>query len=266
LVFAPSAPHEPWRPAPQDAGSFDGVAVAAPSSRVVNDVRGKPEWVRAVPAIARAAEDALVEQRRDMLETLGAVDRALRSLVADVRTRAELERTIVVFLSDNGYSFGEHRWVGKRCPYDACVHTPLVVRSPWTGGHVVTAPVSNVDLAPTILDLVGLDVPGIGTDGTSLRPVLDDRIDGSLPRDAVLIEWAGDGDVPAWRGLRTDAFSYLEHADGTVELYDLLGRFGPADPSELRNRADAPAYVSVRRELAVSLAELAGDGPLPALP
>ncbi len=266
LVFAPSAPHEPWMPASQDAGSFDGVAVATPSSQAMNDVRGKPEWVRALPAIDRAAEEALVEQRRDMLETLGAVDRALHSLVADVRMRGELERTIVVFLSDNGYSFGEHRWVGKRCPYDACVHTPLVVRSPWTDGHVVTVPVSNVDLAPTILDLVGLDVPGIGTDGLSLRSVLDDRIEGSVPRDAVLIEWAGDGDVPAWRGLRTDAFSYLEHADGTVELYDLLGRLGPADPSELRNRADDPAYASVRRELAVSLAELAGDGPLPALP
>ena len=199
-----------------------------------------------------------------MLESLRAVDRAVASLIAEVQARGELEHTIVVFLSDNGYSFGEHRWVGKRCPYDACVRTPLVVRSPWTEARTVTAPVSNVDLAPTLLDLVGIDVPG-PTDGLSLRAVLDDRIGGSISRDAVLIEWAGDGEVPAWRGVRTEAFTYLEHADGTVELYDLVGRLGPADPSELRNRADDPAYAAVRRELALSLEELVND-PLPTVP
>lgn len=261
LVYAPTAPHEPWTPAPQDAGSFAGVDVDAPSLRALNDVRGKPDWVRTLPAIEAAAADALVDERRSMLEALGAVDRALRSLVAAVRARGELERTIVMFLSDNGYSFGEHRWVGKRCPYDACVRTPLVVRSPWTVGRAVTTPVSNVDLAPTILDLAGLDVPG-QIDGRSLRPVLDDRIGAAPSRDAVLIEWAGDDEVPPWRGVRTEAFSYLEHTDGTVELYDLAGRLGPADPSELRNRADDPAYSAIRRELALTLEELVDGAPL----
>jgi N-acetylglucosamine-6-sulfatase len=264
LVYAPSAPHEPWTPDARDVGSFAGVAIATPSSRVVNDVRGKPAWVRALPALDASAADALVEDRRSMLESLRAVDRVVGSLIAEVQARGELEHTIVVFLSDNGYSFGQHRWVGKRCPYDACVRTPLVVRSPWTESHTVTAPVSNVDLAPTLLDLVGIDVPE-PTDGLSLRAVLDDRIGGSFSRDAVLIEWAGDGEVPAWRGVRTEAFTYLEHADGAVELYDLVGRLGPADPSELRNRADDPAYSTVRRELALSLEELVND-PLPSVP
>jgi len=84
---------------------------------------------------------------------------------------------------------------------------------------------------PPVLGLKPPEMVGIAprADGRSLRPVLDDRSTGQIDRSAVLIEWAGDDEVPPWRGVRTDAFSYLEHADGTIELYDLVGRLGPAD-------------------------------------
>ena len=121
-----------------------------------------------------------------MLESLAEVDRALGSLVAEVQARGELDRTLIVFVSDNGYSFGEHRWVGKRCPYEACVRMPFVVRSPWRGAGEIPVPVSNVDLAPTIRDLVGayVDMPTVPTDGLSLRPLLDGRLDADLARKA----------------------------------------------------------------------------------
>lgn len=266
LVFAPTAPHEPWTPAPQDAGTFTDVPFVTPDGRPMNDVRGKPAWIRELPPIDANAARSLRDLRRRMLETLAEVDRSLRSLVSEVDARGELGRTLIVFLSDNGFSFGEHRWIGKRCPYEPCVRTPMVVRSPWTEAAVVTTPVSNVDLAPTILDLAGLDVEAIAADGLSLRPTIDDRVPGSIDRDAVLIEWAGDGDVPAWRGVHTAAFSYLEHSDGTIELYDIAGSLGPADPAQLRNRADDPAYAAVRTMLAASLYELLRDAPPPLPP
>jgi arylsulfatase A-like enzyme len=266
LVFAPSAPHEPWTPAPQDAGTLGDAVVDMPGPRAMNDVRGKPGWIRALPEIDEGAASELEEHRRRMLESLTGVDRALRSLVGEIEARNELGRTIIVFLSDNGYSFGEHRWVGKRCPYDACVRTPLVVRSPWVDAGVVSTPVSNVDLAPTIMDLVDVTAPTAGVNGRSLRPVLDDRAADDGDRRAVLIEWAGDDVVPAWRGVRTEAFSYLEHADGTIELYDLGGRLGHADPWELRNRASDPRYAAVRRALAASLDDLIAQEPVPAVP
>lgn len=268
LVFAPTAPHEPSTPAAEDAGSFARAPIATPSQRLLNDVRGKPGWVRASPPIDTASAAALEARRRLMLESLGEVDRAVGSLVAEVQARGELDRTLIVIVSDNGYSFGEHRWVGKRCPYDSCVHTPFVVRSPWRAAGEVSVPVSNVDLAPTIRDLVGayVGVPTVPTDGVSLRPLLDARIEGELAREGVLIEWAGDGDVPPWKGVRTEAFSYLEHADGTVELYDLAGVLGKRDPDELRNKAHDPAYADVVRELAAMLVALADDPPLTAAP
>jgi N-acetylglucosamine-6-sulfatase len=266
LVFAPSAPHAPWTPAPHDAGTLARAPIPLPDLHVMNDVRDKPDWVRNLRAIDAATATTLRDLRRRMLETLTEVDRALRTLVDEVEARGELGNTLVVFLSDNGYSFGEHRWVGKRCPYDACVRIPLVVRSPWTSAHMVPTPVSNVDLAPTVLDLTGLAMGAEPVDGRSLMPMLDDRVVDAFDRDAVLIEWAGDGEVPPWRGVRAEDFSYVEAADGTIELYDLTGRLGPADPGELRNRAGDPRSMAVQRSLAASLEALMTQDPVPILP
>jgi N-acetylglucosamine-6-sulfatase len=79
LVFAPSAPHEPWTPAAQDAGSFDDVPIAMPDERAMNDVDDAPEWVRGLPALDEATADDLEQERRRMLETLRGVDRAVAS-------------------------------------------------------------------------------------------------------------------------------------------------------------------------------------------
>ncbi len=260
LVFAPSAPHEPWTPAPQDFGTFDGVPIATAGEHVMNDVDDSPGWVTALPAIDAAMAEELDQQRRRMLETLRGVDRAIASLVTQVRLRGELDDTLIIMLSDNGFSFGEHRWVGKRCPYEACVRVPLVMRTPWSGPAQVDTPVTNVDLAPTILDVAGVDVHDGGFDGLSLRPIIDDEVDGGIDRAAVLIEWIGDDEVPSWRGVRTAEFSLIEHADGTIELFDLVGRWGAPDPHELHNQADDPAYAGTRATLTARLEALfAGD-------
>jgi N-acetylglucosamine-6-sulfatase len=76
------------------------------------------------------------------------VDGYLEALVDAVAARGELDRTVVVFLSDNGYAFGEHRWEGKLVPYDPSIRIPFAVRSPWTGGGTVSGLVSNLDVAP----------------------------------------------------------------------------------------------------------------------
>ncbi|MGH2540147.1 MAG: sulfatase-like hydrolase/transferase, partial [Actinomycetota bacterium] len=115
LVFAPTAPHEPWMPAPGDGGSFADVSIGSPSLEELNDVSGAPAWIRGLPPVDRPASARLDGQRRRMLETLAGVDRAFESLVAEIDARGELDDTLIVFLTDNGYSFGSHRWVGKRC-------------------------------------------------------------------------------------------------------------------------------------------------------
>jgi arylsulfatase A-like enzyme len=114
--------------------------------------------------------------------------------------------------------------------------------------------VSNVDLAPTLAELAGIE-PLSPVDGMSLVPLLQGRPSASW-RGALLTEYVGDEKVPPWWGVRTENFAYVELATGETELYDLAGVIGWADPFELENRADDPAYAAVRARLSARLAAL----------
>jgi arylsulfatase A-like enzyme len=244
LWFAPTAPHPPWVPAPRHVGAFAGLPISSPPSVGEADVSDKPAWVRVLPEIDPAKRATLLEQHRESFETLLAVDDAIRSIVGALRTRGDLERTVIAFVSDNGYSFGEHRWIAKRCPYDECTGVPFLVRYPPVQGRVEPALVSAVDLAPTIAELAGVAPPAF-VDGTSLVPVLEGHEGGS---GTVYSEWVGDADIPAWWQLRTSTFAYIELGTGERELYDLR-----ADPYELENAIHDSAYASVVERFAVAL-------------
>lgn len=264
LMFTPSAPHPPWIPAPRDVGAFDDVNIQSPSSRVLNDVRGKPAWVRALPRITAERLAQFTQDRRQERETLLSLDEWIHRLIAEVAARGELDHTVILFLTDNGFAFGQHRVAGKRCPYDECIRTPLAIRSPWATSGTIDDMVSNVDLAPTIAQLAGV-TPGLLEDGFSIAADLFPG--GGLrppPGNApVLIEWAGDPEIPPWTGVRTRNFAYIENEDGSVELYDLTGVRGRPDPSELRNVAAQPGYEAVRSRLASALADLRSGGSSP---
>ncbi len=253
LFFTPSAPHAPWSPADRDAGAYAGVRIHEARSVGEADVSDKPAWVRALPPVTEEQREAFLRDRRRGYETLRAVDAALRSIDDALRIRGAYGDTIVFYLTDNGYALGEHRWETKSCPYEPCVHIPFLVRMPGSAGGTDPRLVSNVDLAPTIAALAGV-APALAPDGESLVPGLR----GAAPdaRGGVLLEFAGGGGVPAWSAIRTRSFLWVELETGERELYDLAGVLGPADPDQLENRADAPAYAGVRRRLASRLQAL----------
>jgi arylsulfatase A-like enzyme len=256
LEFAPSAPHKPVTPPPRYAGAFAGVRLPRPASFNEANVSDKPAWVRHLPRIPHGRARLLARARRAESEALLAVDDAVRRIVTAAAARGDLSNTVIFFLTDNGFSFGAHRWEGKECPYEECIRTPFAVRVPWARAGTLADVVSNVDLAPTIADFAGT-VPGGAVDGRDLRPLIDPRSSGSSdPRPGALIEWLGRRGIPPWFGVRTANFCYVQNRDGTVELYDLTGRIGPADPGELDNRAGRPAYAKVRARLSSLLASL----------
>ncbi len=252
LLFTPMAPHAPRTPAPRDAGSWTGRVPTSPSFDE-RDVSDKPDWVRALPPISPAEARALRTEHRRSYETLGALDDAVVAILDALRARGALEHTLVVFLTDNGFSFGEHRWVTKSCPYDECIRTPFFVRYPGSSADADPHPVSNVDLAPTIADLAGATLAE-PVDGRSLVPLLERRTVRAWPA-SVLCEFVGsDRRIPAWSELRTPTFAYVEYGSGERELYDVAGSLGRADPFELRNVADSPRYAAVVRRLSAALA------------
>jgi arylsulfatase A-like enzyme len=250
LYFATSAPHPPWTPPIRHAGTFAGVPIPRSPGVEERNVSDKPAWVQRLRPVDAVDRAVLLADRRHEAETLLGVDDAVERIVGQLEAEGELDHTVILFLTDNGYSFGEHRIRGKRCAYEECVRTPFAARVPGAQAHDVPGLISNVDLAPTIADLAGV-VPGQPVDGRSFAPAL---LGGRWRSPAgVFLEWAGDREIPAWQGVRTSDFAYIEDADGTVELYDLTGAIGPADPYELRSRAADPRYRATVRRLAAML-------------
>ncbi len=257
LYLAPAAPHAPSTPAPRHLELFPGARAPRTPSFDEPDTSDKPGWLRAQPRLRPRQVRRLDRMHRRRLQTLAAVDELVRGLLDALRETGELERTLVVFTSDNGYLQGQHRFPGgKNAPYEEAVRVPLLVRGPGVARSAARAHlVGLVDLAPTLLELAGAP-PREPLDGISLAPLL-----GAAPppagawRDALLVERERSGDpffIPAYRALRRPDEVYVRYETGEVELYDL-----ERDPHQLDNRA-ARAPAEELRRLAARLDALAG--------
>lgn len=244
LYFAPVAPHLPAIPAKQDQGKLENLA---PLRSPAFDQRniGKEPWRYWHKDMLRAAESIYVDDvRRRQEESLLALDRSVQQIVDVLRQRHELNRTVIVYTSDNGFLWGEHRLGGKIWPYEESTHVPLIVRTPWQDTASRNSnPVLNIDLAPTISALAGVK-PRLVEDGRSLVPLLHGRR--IRWRRAFLVEYLGasqlqTGGPPPYLAVQTKRWLYVEYRNGWRELYDLR-----RDPWELNNVAEDPRHRSER--------------------
>lgn len=259
VYFAPYAPHVSPAvaylpvPAPRHEGAFAGLTPARPLSYLEVDVSDKPLFVRGVEP-PDALYLAFIDLQREIaFESLLAVDEAVAAILDTLERQGRLADTVVIFTSDNGYAYGEHRLFGKLCPYEECIRVPLVVRYPRLLGdqpQVVEELVAVIDLAPTIAEWAQVPpgrIPPI--DGRSLAAVAQGQRTGW--RDALLLEqW----EQRRYAGVRTANRKYALHDTGERELYDL-----DADPFELSSvAAERPAEADA---LEAKILELGGSLP-----
>lgn len=259
LYYAPYGPHGPATPAPGDGDLFKHLKPWRPTSFNEHDVSDKPAYIQSIPPLSSPRISALDRFRIHQLESLQEVDRTVGDIVTALADTGRLSNTMIVFTSDNGLSWGEHRWADKKSvPYDESIRVPLVIRydpltsSPATDAHVV----ANIDIAPTIAELTG--VVANQPDGSSLLPLLA----GSSPpwRQALLLEYLHkqgnlDG-VPTYCGVRTATAMYTNYDKGIDELYDLT-----KDPYELSNVASDKAYAGLLKDMKAQLATLCQPPP-----
>ncbi|MDQ4064923.1 MAG: sulfatase [Actinomycetota bacterium] len=239
LYLAPAAPHSPFIAEPRfeeaRVGRWDGNPAVAESDR-----SDKPDFVHARSVDLRKGRYL----RKAQLRTLMSVDR----MVARVHeTMSELgeDNTLAIYLSDNGFMWGEHGLAKKRVPYGPSVRIPMFMRWPeQIGAEVVDDRLAaNIDVAPTVFDATDV-IPSYTLDGQSL--LVPER------RTRLLLEFfmTAKRDVPSWASTVTEGFQYIEYYAGPgliadAEYYDLAN-----DPwqltnllgdSDLTNDPDVPA-------------------------
>jgi arylsulfatase A-like enzyme len=230
MYVAPSAPHEPFAPVTRYANAPVPEWEPPPSVGEA-DKSDKPPAIRDL----NADEEGGTRIREAQLRTLMAVDEMLGRIMATLGELRERKRTIVLFVSDNGYFWAEHGLNDKRLPYTESISVPLYIRWPGRLAPSSSDPrlVSLVDIAPTVLAATGTAPhPSYPPDGRSL-------LDASWTRDDLYVEYfpdSGAGAIGTWASIRDRDLQYVEYYDFdrvTVdfkEYYDLED-----DPYQLRN-------------------------------
>jgi arylsulfatase A-like enzyme len=250
---------------------FDHRITRVPGYLRNEDVSEKPAFIRSLPAMSRRERSAILELTRQRADALYVLDQQVERITDELRASGELQDTLVVFTSDNGYLLGDHRVrQGKTLPYEPSLRVPLLMRGPgMPTGERRFAPVTSLDLVPTITALAGVTPPeevdgrsllpvarrdqgwltGVVTETGSRRSLTGDEGGAGLgaPGPAVV----DDDDERFSLGLRTDRWLYVRHQSGDVELYDMA-----ADEQQLVNLAYRGAYQRELRALRRQLERL----------
>ncbi|MEM6917265.1 MAG: sulfatase/phosphatase domain-containing protein, partial [Verrucomicrobiota bacterium] len=220
--------------------------------------RGPPK-----PGIKADGEKTLSDWVRQVNQAVISLDEGVGRLVESLQESGQLENTLILFTSDQGFAWGQHGFQVKKAPYDANIRSPFIISMPsrFAQGEVCPHPVGGVDVVPTFFSVAGIDLPW-EMHGRDLTPMLENPGAPDLARP-VLTAFTGDsygsasdvvpsgddtasrtklfmrGNVPWWISLIDGREKYIRTlvAGEPEELYDLGN-----DPEELNNLARDPAY------------------------
>jgi N-acetylglucosamine-6-sulfatase len=260
LYLAHKAPHLPSEPMPRHAAALAGDSIPEPAT-FDDTFKDKPAWQRRYVVCGGAAAafsqcpDPLPAQlplwqwspdepwRLDYLRTLMDLDDSVGSIQATLSSLGIADSTYVLFLSDNGFLFGDHRMADKRVAYEESMRIPFVMSGGGLTPRQANGVALNIDIAPTFLELASVARPAT-MQGLSLVKLL--RGEAESVRDAFLYEYFAEPlvpVVPSIQALRSGTRKYVTYpgAASDEELYDLVG-----DPRELTNVAARPDWGAAR--------------------
>ena len=249
LVLAHKAVHAEFVPAPRHAGRYANEPIPYPATmaKTAANLRDQPRWVQAQRGSWHGVDYAYHGQfdfdtfYRRYAETLLALDESVAAVLDYLRESGLDERTLVLYLGDNGFSLGEHGLIDKRHAYEESIRIPMLAWGPGLvpAGARVEAMVRNIDIAPTVLALAGVAATR-PVDGRSVLPAL--RGERMAAPGELLYEYYWEHafpHTPTTFALRGERFKYIYYHGvwDTQELFDLR-----TDPAERHNLIDIPAY------------------------
>ena len=238
---------------PSSDGMYDDVDIPVPETADPAFFEAQPDFLKETLNRKRwywrfDTPEKYQEMVKGYYRMITGVDRVIGNIIKELKDLGLYDNTVIVLLGDNGYYLGERGFAGKWLMHDLSIRIPLIVFDPRVPaqhrGLVKEEMALNVDLAPTFLEMAGLDVPDM-MQGESLVPLIEGkRTDW---RQEVLCEHLWDkSDIPLTECIRTDRWKYIRYMKHPEfeELYDLS-----TDPQEKINLAEDPAHTAILNEL-----------------
>jgi N-acetylglucosamine-6-sulfatase len=259
LYFNPTAPHgeqgTPFfstrdpQPAPRHLGRLGDISAPRTPNFDEANVSDKPKMIKDLPRLTDAQIADIDRRYRGRLESLLAVDDAVKRIFNRIKKYGDKRTTFFIFTSDNGVQLGSHRLLFKDVLYEESERVPLIIRGPGIPAGVTRSQlVSNIDLAPTILEITGAQ-PGRVQDGISLLPLVANP--GAAASRDLLFEVFDFGIF----GIRRGPWKLNQYENSVrpdeFELYNLN-----EDPYELTSMDGHPANATLKAELLTRLTQL----------
>ncbi|MCV0396121.1 MAG: choline-sulfatase [Rhizobiaceae bacterium] len=176
--------------------------------------------------------------RRGYFANISYLDDKVGELIDTLERTRQLDDTIIVFCSDHGDMIGERGLWFKMSFFEGSSRVPLMIAGPGVTPGRHDAPVSNLDILPTLCDLAGIDMSAImpWTDGQSLVPMMK----GEPRKQAVVMEYAAEGSYAPLVAIREGRYKFVHCEIDPPQLFDL-----ESDPAELTNLAADPAHADL---------------------
>lgn len=256
LYLSHKAVHSEFIPAERHKGRYANEHfVPPPTMAATGDMaRNRPMWVQNQRNSWHGVDYpyhsdlSLDEYYKRYAETLLAVDESVGRVLDELKKRGQLDSTLVMYMGDNGFAFGEHGLIDKRTAYEESMRVPLLVRCPelFRGGQTLKQVVANIDIMPTCLAAAGVPMPG-PRPGRSFLPLLQGQ---QIPwRTEFLYEYYWERNfpqTPTLHALRGDRYKYIRYQGiwDTDELYDLQ-----EDPLETNNLINSPKHQQIVKDM-----------------
>lgn len=240
----------PPLPSAKYRGTRPGVRLPSLDAPSFNeaDLSDKPGLLRKKRVSAKSQQRLFTAR----LRAIASLDDAVASTVRALKRAGVLDKTLIMFTSDNGYMFGEHRRTGKVLAYEESIRVPLLMSGPGVpAGKTRNQTVAMIDLAPTIAR-VARAKPLVPVDGVNITPYASRN---AKQRDrALLVQAGGTGQPGNWyfRAVRTDRYTFVDWPNPAKdEMYDRR-----RDPWQMDSVAKSRSYARTRLELAAVLRQL----------
>ena len=273
LYLSHKAVHSDFVAADRHLGKYNDKQLKLPAS--FYEQKGKPMWVRNQRNSRHGAEFPYNNPDLDLsylyqryCETLLSVDENLGRIIQWVEENDMDRNTIIIYMGDNGFHFGEQGIIDKRTAYEVSIKVPLLVW--WPGkikeAAVIEEMVANIDIAPTLLDIAGISIPET-MDGRSFKPLMNGE--DVKWRKELLYEYFWERNypfTPTTHALLTSRYKYIRYQGiwDLNEFYDLQ-----TDPEETNNLINDEQYqelIEKYRDDLFKLLEKTNGNSMPLLP